>query len=133
MSTILGDTTITCPRCFHAIPADVRFCPHCGMPDVATVASDTAPVDVTVRDRTIRILDRIAVGSICTLYRCRFAEAGAEVEGIFKIARDPRTNDLVANEAAVLQQLHVAPGHERFSAFLPAVVESFGVGDGAAG
>src|SRR4249920_2749350 len=106
----MGDTTITCPRCFHTFPAgaDVKFCPRCGLRDVARASVDTQPMDVTVRDRTFRVLDRIAVGAICMLYRCRFKDGSDTIEALFKIARDAKTNDLVTNEATILRQLHVA-------------------------
>src|SRR5262245_47781313 len=127
------NSTFTCPRCFHTSPIrrEMKFCPHCGLEDAAIAAGDTAPMDVTIGRRNFQILDRIAVGSICAIYRCRFEERSRKVEGLFKIARDPVTNDLVSSEAAILRQLQLADDTRRFGAFLPSVVESFGMGDGS--
>jgi hypothetical protein len=123
---------LTCPRCFVAIDpaADARFCPHCGLADVKAAALDTAPVDVTVGRCTYRINDRIAVGAICMIYRCRFRGESGEAEGVFKIARDGRTNDLVTNEADVLQSLHSVEDKERLRPFIPALKASFTHGSG---
>jgi hypothetical protein len=106
----LETATLTCPRCFKSLDpsADARFCPHCGLADVKAAALDTAPVDVTVGRRTYRIHDRLAIGSISMIYRCRFLDDHVESEGVFKIARDPRTNDRMANEAEILKRLHIA-------------------------
>src|SRR5437763_1088428 len=97
----------TCPRCFYTGPQNrgMKFCPRCGMPDVIEAAADTSPLEITVGSNTYRILDRIAVGSISSIYRCRFMAGGREVEGVFKIARDAKTNSLIANEADVLRRL----------------------------
>jgi hypothetical protein len=107
----------------------MKFCPRCGLADVKEAAADTSPLDITTNGRTYRILDRIAIGSICAVYRCRFKDAATEVEAIVKIARDARTNALLVNEAAVLRQLHAADGAARFTPFLPAVEASFSYGD----
>jgi hypothetical protein len=109
----------------------LRFCPRCGLAGVA-VAADTSPLEITVHEQTYRVMDRIAVGSVCSIYRCRFAGGGPgspEVEGVFKIARDPRSNALVSNEAAVLRQLHAADPTGRFTRFLPKVQASIGFSD----
>ena len=87
-------------------------------------------MDLTVHGRALRILDRIAIGSIATLYRCRIGDGSDQVEGVLKIARDARTNDLLGNEAAILRQLHSAVKADRFAAFLPNVLESFAFGNG---
>lgn len=97
-------------------------------------AADTAPLDLTVGRRTYRVLDRLAIGSVSTVYRCLIPNEGKPgsrpTEGLFKVARDPRTNGLIANEAASLRRLHAADAAGRFTPFLPAVEESFGVGGG---
>jgi hypothetical protein len=79
--------------------------------------------------RTYHVLDRLAVGSITTLYRCRDRHR----EVIFKVARDPCTNDLLANEAQVLHHLIGADVTGRFSPFLTQVEASLAVGDPTAG
>jgi hypothetical protein len=84
---------------------------------------------VAVGPRTYRVLDRLANGSICSLYRCQFTEDSRQVECIFKIASDPRTNRLVTNEADVLRRLHALDIEQRFTPFLPTVQESFAFAD----
>jgi len=71
----MTDGKLLCPRCFFDAPLrpGVRFCPHCGLRDPLDAAADTSPLDVTSGGRTYEVLDRIAVGSLCTVYRCRFS------------------------------------------------------------
>jgi len=122
--------TFTCPRCFLTISSSAppQFCPRCGLKDVATIASDTAPLDIHCDGRLYRVEDRIDIGSICTLYRCRFEEDRRSVEGVFKIAREPMSNTLVVNESKVLRHLHPSDAEKRFSPFLPTVRHSFAYG-----
>ncbi|HEY7090056.1 MAG TPA: zinc ribbon domain-containing protein, partial [Tepidisphaeraceae bacterium] len=126
--------TFTCPRCLRSAPitAGMKFCPHCGLPD-AHLASQGGPIDVKVNDRPFRVHDRLAVGSISTIYRCGFWDQGRQIEGVFKIARDARTNPLVDNEAKILRHLHAADDTRRFGPFLPQVVENFDFAGGGAG
>jgi len=95
---------------------------------VATIATDTAPLDIHCDGRLYRVEDRIAIGSICTIYRCRFDQGHRPVEGVFKIAREPMSNALVSNESQVLRHLHQADRDKRFGAFLPTVRSSFAYG-----
>jgi hypothetical protein len=129
-------TPLTCPRCLRPLPAGAggRFCPHCGLDGAQAAAADAAPLDVTIDGRTFRVGERFAVGSVCTLYRCAFrarGARGADVDGLVKVARDARSNDRVANEAAVLRHLHAADAEGKFVPFLPAVEASFRFDDGA--
>jgi serine/threonine protein kinase len=121
---------ITCPRCFFTISsaAPVQFCPRCGLKDVATIASDTAPLDIHCDGRLYRVEGRLAIGSISTIYRCRFDEGRRPFEGVFKIAREPMSNALVANESQVLRHLHQSDHDKRFAPFLPTVRHSFAYG-----
>jgi hypothetical protein len=110
---------------------DLRFCPRCGLAGV-TEAGDSSALEVVVEGATYRVMDRIAVGSVCTIYRCRFAaetKEPAEVEGVFKIARAAQSSALVANEAAILRQLHRADPQGRFTRFLPQVQASMALSD----
>jgi serine/threonine protein kinase len=120
--------TLTCPRCFLEIDPDpgLKFCPRCGLADVVKAASDHKPVRVTAGGKTFRVLHRLAVGSLTSVYRCELPDGG---QGIFKIARDARSNAAVANEASVLMKLEQEPGAEPFAPFLPRVVVSFAHGD----
>jgi hypothetical protein len=123
--------TFTCPRCFAEVPIrpETRFCPHCGLADAQDAASDTSPLEVTIGKRRYHVQDRIAVGSICNVYRCTFEHESRPVEGTFKIARDARTNDLVLNEADVLRHLHSADSTGEFGPFLPAIHDSIRYGE----
>ena len=125
----MAEAALLCPRCLNDLPAGpvVRFCPRCGLPGARDAALDTAPLDVVAGGRTYQVLERLAVGSVSTVYRCRFVD-GRRVEGVFKVARDARGNGLVANEADVLRKLHRGPDASRFAPFLPSVEASLDVG-----
>lgn len=129
----MGAEMFTCPQCLFPVwhRPGLRFCPRCGLPDApAAAADDGSPLDLAVGGRTYRVFDRVAVGAVCSVYRCRFDAGRAPVEGVLKVARDARTNDLVANEAAVLRRLHAADPAGRFAPFLPAVEATVAVGGG---
>lgn len=121
----------TCPRCLLTEPLrpEMRYCPRCGLPDAKEAWLDTSAVEVAVGRRLYRVMDRIAVGSVCAVYRCRFEQDGREVEGVFKVARDACSNALVLNESALLRRLHAFPGSERYAAFLPRVVDTVAIAD----
>jgi serine/threonine protein kinase len=123
--------TFTCPRCFLTAPLkpDLHFCPRCGLPEVQAASEDTAPLDIAAGRKKYQVLDRLAIGSICTIYRCRFASESPQREGVLKIARDARANDLVLNEADILRRLHAADEKNRYGPFLPAIEDSFAVAD----
>jgi hypothetical protein len=128
-------STFTCPRCFHTGPLGraTKFCPRCGLADVQETAADTSPLEITIGSKTYHVLDRIAIGSICSIYRCRFTDGGKQVEGLFKIARDSRTNALVANEADILRRLYAFDPANRYTPFLPAIEASVALADGSGG
>ena len=131
----MSEATFTCPRCFHAIPlrSEVRFCPHCGLADAMEAAADTSPLDLSAGPgRTYRVLDRVAFGSICNIYRCGFQHAGKTVEGLLKVARDARANGWVGNEADILTRLRQSDSSARYGPFLPEVLETISVGSGSA-
>jgi hypothetical protein len=128
----LDADTFTCPRCFHTGPLtdDLRFCPRCGLTDVRNAARDTAPLTIPLPGgRTLRVLDRLAIGSVCTLYRCRIPRGKRETQGLFKIAREPTSNHRVLNEAQTLRRLHSLDPTANYTPFLPALEESLAVGD----
>src|SRR5215218_459684 len=95
-----------------------------------SAAADTSPMEVVGRGRVYRVSDRLAIGSICTIYRCHFPADGGDVEGTFKVARDTSTNPHVGNEADVLRKLHAANDAERYAPFLPVVEDTLDVGGG---
>lgn len=123
----------TCPRCLFSevLRPAMRFCPRCGLPDAKEAWVDKSPIDLTVGRRTYRVMDRIAIGSICAIYRCRFSDDAKQVEGVFKVARDACSNAMVINESAVLRRLHAAPGAEQFIPFIPRVADTLGMADGS--
>lgn len=98
------------------------------MPEAREAALDTAPLDLSAGGRTYRVLDRLAFGSLSTVYRCRFDDGRRQVEGVFKVARHARGNALVANEADVLRKLHRWPDASRFAPFLSFVEASLEIG-----
>jgi serine/threonine protein kinase len=100
------------------------FCPHCGLPDVVAAATDDRPIDVTAFGSLYRVGKKITVGSLCNIYRCEFAREGANRTGVFKIARDWRSNAAVVNEARVLRKLAAIDTEGKFLPFIPTVVES---------
>ena len=124
----MAASVLTCPRCIHPLPhaADQRFCPHCGLPGARHAAADAAPLELRIGGRTYRVLGRLAFGSICAIYRCCFDDG---TQGVFKVARDPCANHLVANEAQVLRRLHAQDAVGRFTPFLPAVEASLAIDD----
>ena len=89
---------ITCPRCFvtAALAEGAGFCPRCGLAGIVDAAPH-GPLEIVDEGRICRVLERVAIGSISTVYRCQ----NGGNEGEFKVARDACTNDQVANEAEV--------------------------------
>jgi hypothetical protein len=128
----MADRTFTCPRCFFTASAraDMRFCPHCGLADPQDASDDRAAMDVNVGKAHYRVESRIAIGSICNIYRCMFRDGLRQVEAIFKFAREPQVNGLLVNEAEVLRRLHSLDSTKRYTPFFPALQESFVFSDG---
>jgi hypothetical protein len=126
----MAAATFTCPRCFqvNAVRRGSKFCRHCGLADAQEAAADKSPLDITIGRITYHVLDLLEVGSISSVYRCRFMDGAKEVEGVFKIARDPRTNSLICNEANVLRQLHAVDPAGKHTPFLPGIAASFAYG-----
>jgi serine/threonine protein kinase len=69
---------------------------------------------------------------IYNIYDCQYQEAGQPRQGILKIVREPGNNDLGQNEARVLGYLQSGTNAERYSPYIPSLVESFVYDDGAA-
>jgi serine/threonine protein kinase len=121
-------STLTCPRCFGAIPAEpaVRYCPRCGLPDALRVAGDHQPIDIRNGDNVYRVTDRLAIGSFATLYHCELPYfVGASKHGVIKVARDARANLNLNNEASILKSLSASEGFLEWQAFLPRLIDSF--------
>lgn len=119
----------TCPRCLltETLRPEMRFCPRCGLADAKEAWLDDSPIEIVVGRRVYRVMERIAIGSVCAIYRCKACDSAAMA--IFKVARDPCSNPLVLNEAAVLRRLHSIAGAERFLAFIPQVLDNVSLGD----
>jgi hypothetical protein len=75
------------------------------------------------------VLDRIAVGAIANVYRCRFSIGSREFEGILKVARDQRTSGMIAHEAAVLKHLAARDAKHVHAAFVPQLHESLAISE----
>jgi hypothetical protein len=107
----------------------MRYCRRCGLADPVRAASDTAPTDVAVGPTVYRITERIAIGSISSVYRCQFFEGPVEHEAVVKIARDARVNALLQSEAATLARLRAADPANRYTPFLPYPQAVFSIAD----
>lgn len=72
-------------------------------------------------------------GDICTQYDCQFSLIGdvTKSPGIVKISLDPKNNDLVQNEAAIVRELRSHRDDERYFPFISNVVDSFMYSDEA--
>lgn len=88
-------------------------------------AADSSPLELHAGGQTFQALDRIAVGSFTTLYRCRSTAHPKAPEMILKVARDARTNPLLVNEAQVLRNLRERDTRGEFAPFLPKIEASF--------
>lgn len=86
------------------------------------------PVTIAGRRHTYRFGDELARGDSSVLYRVRYGADAGERDGIVKLVRDPRDNDLAAREAATLARLlgNVAT-FDVLSPYLPAYLESMRV------
>ena len=91
----------------------------------AATFSPGARVLVKTRKRIYEVGPLLETGDICSLYPCRFEIGGARRCGVFKIARAPEDNDLVAAEAHVLRHLRTSRDLERLFPFVPEVHDSF--------
>ncbi|HSU65764.1 MAG TPA: hypothetical protein VLJ39_02730 [Tepidisphaeraceae bacterium] len=128
----MDDTCFECPRCLYREPlrAGMRYCPRCGLAGAKEAWLDRSPVTVSVGRSVYQVLDRLAVGSLCSVYRCRFMEGKRERVGVLKVAREERANAWVANEAQVLRRLAVGRESARFGAFVPQLRDTLGMGGG---
>ncbi len=63
-------------------------------------------------------------------YPCSFREKGKEFSSMLRITRDPRNNDLVANEVRMLQMLGGSSDWTKFSPYFPNLIDAFIFDDG---
>ena len=91
----------------------------------AAAFSPYTRVLVKTRKRVYEVGPLLETGDICTLYNCCFEVGGSQRCGVFKIARAPEDNDLVAAEAHVLRHLHTSQDFQRLFPFVPELYDSF--------
>lgn len=101
-----------------------------GTKTVSPAAPAAGPIVVSRGSVRYVIGALLGEGDLCNVYRAMRIEAGKETEVVFKIARDPRDNDLVQREAEVLKVLVPAGApDEKFYRYLPRMLDSFRVPD----
>jgi hypothetical protein len=66
-----------------------------------------------------------------TLYDCQYDEGGQNYTAQLKIVREPLDNDFAQNEARILRRLAGGVGADRFSPYIPALLDAFVYDDGA--
>jgi serine/threonine protein kinase len=96
----------------------------------AAAFSPYTKVLVQTRKRVYEVGPLLETGDICTLYSCCFEIDGLQHRGLFKIARTPEDNHLVATEAHVLRHLRTGQDLQRLFPFVPEVHDSFLYQDG---
>lgn len=79
--------------------------------------------------------EQIAKGDSCNVYSATYSNPKASIEvpqhAILKIARSPRDNDLMGNEARAIKQiLSDVDSYDHAQPYLPRYMESFTVGSG---
>ncbi len=87
------------------------------------------PLLVQSGRRKYAVGEQMARGDICNLYLC--TSATDPKSAVFKVAREPRDNDLMANEARILKQLLANKEWSKFHAYLPQIYDAFGYKDAA--
>ena len=90
------------------------------------------PTVIERRGRRYAVSDLAASGDLCDVFRASCTEGGADVACALKVCRESVDNDLVANEAAVLQALGdpTSPAGKRYATRL---LDSFRLPDPARG
>lgn len=83
------------------------------------------PFKVRSKAREYTGVEAYGQGEVCALYCCTYAEGQA----VLKVARQPKDNDLVANEARVLRLLHKGR-EESFRPYVPELLDSFSIREG---
>lgn len=89
-------------------------------------------VVITTRKRSYTIGDPLAKGDIASLYHCAFSIGGRDVNGIFKVSRNPADNDLIENEATMLKHLANGDEYDQFEPYFPALAENLVYRDASA-
>jgi serine/threonine protein kinase len=100
----------------------------CGMyGHAAESSSSNGPVLVRNRKNTYLVhATPFVQGDLGNIYHCTHTSAGGtETAAVFKVARNPHDNDLVANEASVLHCLASSRGYKQYHAYVPRIMDSF--------
>lgn len=85
--------------------------------------SPNDPIVIQTRHRQYLVTDFLASGDMCNLYHCTYTLDGANRNGIFKMTRSVSDNDLVGNEARILDHL-LKQADPDTHAYYPELVES---------
>lgn len=88
-------------------------------------SSPPSPVIIRNGRQEYVVEDLLSSDSVAKTFRCHFRVGLTERQGLLKVAHQPVDNDLVEQEARVLQRLNKAVGMERFSSYVPQLVDSF--------
>ncbi len=90
-------------------------------------------ITITSRTRSYTVGRLFTAGDLCDLYRCAFSEDGTPAQGLLKIVKNPRNNDLLEREGKVLRALHrklsADPTEAKLRSHFPDIIESFVVSD----
>ncbi len=88
------------------------------------------PLIIASKINKYHVKKKLAGGDICDIYLAQIEWTKKDV--ILKIARTPRNNDMLENEANVLKDLYNLkdPKHEIFMQWLPKLIETFKLDNG---
>lgn len=84
------------------------------------------PMVIEAKGKRFVLTDRIASGDICDIYQCTITNGHSDYPAVFKIVRQGSDNDLVENEAKILEKLYPpSASEEKFYRFFPKLMDSF--------
>lgn len=114
----------------HKVKAGTYGDKKASPPPASAIPRD--PIDVTVKGRKFTVAELLHTGDVCDIYRCTYDTLfdinnfATKEEGVFKVAHNSSNNDLVENEAKVLNHLYPAKAvDEKFYRYLTKPHESF--------
>lgn len=91
----------------------------------AGIKNTFVPFIIHTRTRHYSIEHLLARGDLCMLYTGSFTLADRQTRGLLKIPMKPGDNDLIANEARILNHLRASEGYEKLRHFVSQLVDSF--------
>lgn len=83
------------------------------------------PFVIQTKTRLYTIERLLARGDLCGVYVGSYILASEKMWGILKVPIKPEDNDLVANEARILQHLRMSDDYEKLRHFVSQLVDSF--------